>query len=43
LAGNVGLALQTFHPGMDFETAFAKGYEAVRTGAAIHHLKKIAS
>lgn len=43
LAGNVGLALQTFHPEMDFETAFAKGYEAVKTGNAIHHLKKIVS
>lgn len=42
LSGNVGLALQTFHPEMDFETAFAKGYEAVKTGNAINNFKKIA-
>jgi anthranilate phosphoribosyltransferase len=42
LAGNVALALQTFHTEMDFETAFAKGYEAVKSGNALKPLKTLA-
>lgn len=42
LAGNVALALQTFHPEPDFETAFAKGYEAVKSGNAMKPLKTLA-
>jgi anthranilate phosphoribosyltransferase len=43
LAGNVALALQTFDPEKTFEQAFAEGYEAVLSGKAISHLKKIAA
>jgi len=43
LAGNVALALQTFHPEKSFEAAFAKAHEAVLSGNAINPLKKITS
>lgn len=43
LAGNVALALQTFTTEKTFEQAFAEGYEAVLSGKAITHLKKIAA
>jgi anthranilate phosphoribosyltransferase len=43
LAGNVALALQTFTPEKSFEQAFAEAHEAVLSGKAIHHLKKISA
>jgi len=43
LAGNVALALQTFDTAKTFEQAFAEAHEAVLSGKAIHHLKKIAA
>jgi anthranilate phosphoribosyltransferase len=43
LAGNVALALQTFHPEKNFEHVFNEAHEAVLSGKAINHLKKIAS
>ncbi|MXN89966.1 anthranilate phosphoribosyltransferase [Flavobacterium sp. Sd200] len=43
LAGNVALALQTFDPEKSFETAFAEAHEAILTGRAIDHLKKISA
>lgn len=43
LAGNVALALQTFDPEKSFETAFAQAYEAILSGNAINHLKKISA
>jgi len=41
LAGNVALAIQTFNPQKDFIKAFAEAHDAVLSGTAIHHLKKI--
>ena len=43
LAGNVALALQTFNPQKDFTSAFAEAHDAVLSGRAIHHLKKISA
>jgi len=43
LAGNVALALQTFNPQKDFASAFAEAHDAVLSGRAIHHLKKISA
>ena len=41
LAGNVALAIQTFNPQKDFIMAFTEAHDAVLSGTAIHHLKKI--
>jgi len=41
IAGNVALALQTFHPEMDFEHAFHSAHEQVLSGKAFQHLVKL--
>ncbi len=41
LAGNVALALQTFDPELDFEQAFSKGYEQIRSGKSFYTFKNV--
>ncbi len=41
IAGNVALALQTFHPEMEFEHAFHTAHEQVLSGKAFQHLVKL--
>lgn len=41
LAGNVALALQTFHPELTFDYAFDKAYEQIRSGKSFYTFKNV--